>query len=41
MPALPIVIADRPACGRALLTIAERFHEVAGTRSMSLPVINQ
>lgn len=38
----PIVVADpaSPAAA-ALLAIAEKFHELAGSRGMTLPVINQ
>jgi ATP-binding protein involved in chromosome partitioning len=38
----PIVVAEpESAAARALLAIAERFHQVAGTRAMALPVLNQ
>jgi len=38
----PIVVAEpESAAARALLAIAERFHQLAGGRAMTLPVINQ
>jgi len=38
----PIVVAEPESpAARALLEIAERFHQQAGTRAMALPVINQ
>jgi len=37
-----IVVADTGSpAARALLEIAERFHQLAGTRAMALPVLNQ
>ncbi|MGQ0703738.1 MAG: P-loop NTPase, partial [Gemmatimonadales bacterium] len=39
---LPIVVAEpESAAAKALLQIAERFHQEAGSRAMALPVIHQ
>jgi len=38
----PVIVAEpQSAAAKALLEIAERFHQLAGGRAMALPVINQ